>query len=561
MAGKRRIRRRLRRSAPVIRRAPAAGTLTARTEAKKHLSGGGDLLIGSTQDPAERAAARLAEQVTGPTGTAAQDRDACPACAAGLVRRDTGASPPSAGGGASGGTSTVGAVPASPVAAVAIGALDGGRPLGPAERARFEPRFGRDFSDVRVHDGGAGNRAAAAVGAKAFALGRDIAFAQGRYKPGSAEGDRLLAHELAHVSAETGAGLVRRAETEDRPSVCAPLTDIASDVNTWVNREIAAARRAPGTAPVGPFLAEVATRTGGNGPIAPIETHIENMPATKRFLPTSSLAGTRYAGAPNVNQFYQLQTRGLAHVVGSSAKVSGQCIGADKLGHFFQQGYQYYDIRNRSSQATAESFGRYTEIAGAGLATTGVYSNADLAANLAGLTFYDQLRANPGGFTFDIANFISSNWNEYANPNFYEASLAGEVWATQLTGAWSGSFQLTGATLPISVTLNATAGGTVTGTFSYHRPPYRHPTTGQISGTITYNTTRVSGRSARASLFGLGGTSSATPVSGITIQFDWNSGSNSGKGEWSSAGEHQLRGTYGNGTSRTNAGAFNLDRP
>jgi len=72
-------------------------------------------------------------------------------------------------------------------------------PLPAAERAHFESAFGEDFSQVRLHtDAGAG-AVAQSLGAKAVASGEDIAFAPGRYEPGSTRGRELLAHELAHV--------------------------------------------------------------------------------------------------------------------------------------------------------------------------------------------------------------------------------------------------------------------------------------------------------------------------------------------------------------------------
>jgi hypothetical protein len=74
-----------------------------------------------------------------------------------------------------------------------------GQPLDPAARAAFEPRFGHDFSAVRIHADGASAEAARAVGANAFTLGSDIVFGLGRYEPRCKAGRRLLAHELAHV--------------------------------------------------------------------------------------------------------------------------------------------------------------------------------------------------------------------------------------------------------------------------------------------------------------------------------------------------------------------------
>jgi outer membrane protein OmpA-like peptidoglycan-associated protein len=66
-------------------------------------------------------------------------------------------------------------------------------------RAFFEPRFGHDFSRVRVHADIDAAASAKRESAQAYTLGRHIVFGHGRYDPGSPAGRRLLAHELAHV--------------------------------------------------------------------------------------------------------------------------------------------------------------------------------------------------------------------------------------------------------------------------------------------------------------------------------------------------------------------------
>ncbi|HET6211052.1 MAG TPA: DUF4157 domain-containing protein, partial [Jatrophihabitans sp.] len=76
---------------------------------------------------------------------------------------------------------------------------DPGRPLDAPVRHRFEQGFGVDLGAVRIHTTGQAAGAARALAATAFTVGSDIAFSAGRYAPGSQAGDRLLAHELAHV--------------------------------------------------------------------------------------------------------------------------------------------------------------------------------------------------------------------------------------------------------------------------------------------------------------------------------------------------------------------------
>jgi hypothetical protein len=63
----------------------------------------------------------------------------------------------------------------------------------------MEPRFGHDFSRVRVHSDVEAARAAGALSAQAFARGSDIVFGAGRFRPETLEGRRLIAHELVHV--------------------------------------------------------------------------------------------------------------------------------------------------------------------------------------------------------------------------------------------------------------------------------------------------------------------------------------------------------------------------
>jgi 3D (Asp-Asp-Asp) domain-containing protein len=72
-------------------------------------------------------------------------------------------------------------------------------PLQPAERAFFEPRFGRDLSAVRVHTDEAAQVLSEELEAQAFTVGRDVYFNAGQYSPWTTAGRLLLAHELTHV--------------------------------------------------------------------------------------------------------------------------------------------------------------------------------------------------------------------------------------------------------------------------------------------------------------------------------------------------------------------------
>lgn len=75
----------------------------------------------------------------------------------------------------------------------------GGTPLTPEQRAYYEPRFGRDFSDVRLHTDTTTANAAFSIGARAYTVGKHIGFAHGQYHSTSFRSRSLLAHELVHT--------------------------------------------------------------------------------------------------------------------------------------------------------------------------------------------------------------------------------------------------------------------------------------------------------------------------------------------------------------------------
>ncbi len=79
-----------------------------------------------------------------------------------------------------------------------------GQPLDAGTRAFMEPRFGFDFSHVRVHNDAQAAQNARAVSAQAYTVGQDVVFAADQYEPNRAEGARLLAHELTHVVQQAG---------------------------------------------------------------------------------------------------------------------------------------------------------------------------------------------------------------------------------------------------------------------------------------------------------------------------------------------------------------------
>ncbi len=88
----------------------------------------------------------------------------------------------------------------------------GGQPLAQGAREFFEPRFGTDFSHVRIHAHSEAAATAKSIQARAFTRGSDLVFGAGQYTPDSTDGRRLLAHELTHTiqQARSGVPIIHR---------------------------------------------------------------------------------------------------------------------------------------------------------------------------------------------------------------------------------------------------------------------------------------------------------------------------------------------------------------
>ncbi|HEX3126495.1 MAG TPA: DUF4157 domain-containing protein [Thermoanaerobaculia bacterium] len=145
------------------------------------------LTIGAPNDPYEREADRVADQVMRMPAPAVQRK--CAKCEEEDKQEVVRAK------------EEPGEVPAlSPEAEASIqGLRGGGRPLPEPVRSYFEPRFGCDLGGVRVHAGPEAASLARSISARAFTVGSDIAFAPGEFQPASLEGRRLIAHELTHT--------------------------------------------------------------------------------------------------------------------------------------------------------------------------------------------------------------------------------------------------------------------------------------------------------------------------------------------------------------------------
>lgn len=163
---------------------------------RPHSSGSAPLHVSKPGDALENEAERTADQVMrtpapGVTSVAAGPRDTTTLSRSGV------------------GPSSVTGDTHSAIEA----AKTGGQPLSTEARQFAEPRFGADFSDIRVHTDDAAAGLSNQLSARAFTHQNHIFFARDQYQPDSSDGRRLLAHELTHTiqqgHAHQGTGLQR----------------------------------------------------------------------------------------------------------------------------------------------------------------------------------------------------------------------------------------------------------------------------------------------------------------------------------------------------------------
>jgi hypothetical protein len=119
------------------------------------------------------------------------------------------------------------------------GQLGAGRSLDGGVRSHMEAAFGVDFSHVRVHTDAAAAGLSESLNARAFSVGRDVAFGPGEYRPGTLIGDALIAHELAHVVQQGGSSastqtLQKRGATDDNAlEADADVSAVGAVVSMW----------------------------------------------------------------------------------------------------------------------------------------------------------------------------------------------------------------------------------------------------------------------------------------------------------------------------------------
>lgn len=346
-------------------------------------------------------------------------------------------------------------------------------------------------------------------------------------------------------------------ETYDGPLPAGiTLKDATQDINAKVNAALKAPKEK--TAGKSPALENEVYKALGLPVLpylqyAPIESWANALPRA-----SAGAQGTIYQPKVEDSQYRDTSTAirvgGLAPVM----LVGDVLFGVDKIGHFFQLGYaNYYKLTQgaaKLSPADAATEGDKTEVGLYGLQTTGVYSNADLAANRAGMKFYQEIAASPS-LLFDIRKYVSDKWNEQNNLNLYDNGITHTLMRNNIPGRWSGTMSWrdgsTSEVAGVNAEMDVTGARTmdelgkglqhITGKYQYKHPRAGF-TSGELEGTMTH-TKNADGAIVRTDM-----------------DVNWKEGGASGRGSLVLSGLRMMSGRWGRAASKDDGGDWRFTK-
>jgi hypothetical protein len=311
-----------------------------------------ELAVGRTDDPLERAADSVADQVMREPGADS---------ARGRAPAGRGSSAPAA------------------VAGAALALIEDvlrapGQALDAVTRGFMEARFGYDFSRIRVHADPPAAESAQSVRAAAYTVGQDVVFGAGQYAPGREGGRRLLAHELAHTIQQRAPGppLIRRQPADEGPTLTGdhdqpiliqhglpaetPDASVQRKLDEFRDRMKATYHVGPDTASVAPpfgmgegypsqkamakdpdnirHLRNIKKKPGGRG-LGPLRESMESA-----FGETFSAVRLRHDGVADAHDAHAVTIGEDVHLSGAAPDVSstnGRQLVAHELAHVIQQ--------------------------------------------------------------------------------------------------------------------------------------------------------------------------------------------------------------------------------
>jgi len=218
-----------------------------------------------------------------------------------------------------------------------------GQPLDSSTRSYFEPRFGHDFSHVRVHSDRQAEQAARSINASAFTVGKHIVLGGAQRSPNSREGQQLLAHELTHVIQQSGTSGIHANGSQERlgllqrtpdqggagqgaqqricgPDITSSLTTMLGTVGPWFRR-LSTFQKHRSCVALGPLAPLV-----GVNPIMAWDTRQLFLPNTywlDSYFRRHSCGSPRDAGCASDPQRHLCETAGTC---GNSVVVNGKCM-------------------------------------------------------------------------------------------------------------------------------------------------------------------------------------------------------------------------------------------
>lgn len=287
----------------------------------------------------------------------------------------------------------------------------------------------------------------------------------------------ILAFALAACGGATESSSEVKLETDDSETEqTRRLVDVSKPIEDFVNGIVAGVRAAvnPGDAPWTDAMKEQLLRDVqrlSSGPrrgtgvgftwatigfeisvLTQIEAHLmETLAAERHEIKYTKFKDSIYRDNPVGLTSWHVPshvTSAVAdHSIAPAIRVGEALIGIDKLGHFFEQGYWYFDATRRGLVGGAterREFGAYmegdpdlsrslhkkyeglyrrycppcTRLGGFGYygaKSTGVISYADMEANEAGHGFYERLWDDPAGFELRLSDVPLDLWNEQIN--------------------------------------------------------------------------------------------------------------------------------------------------
>ena len=112
-----------------------------------------------------------------------------------------------------------------------------GHPLDADTRDFFEPRFGYDFSRVRIHTGTDAIESACGIEALAYTTGNSIVWGAGLHMDQTMDGRKLLAHELTHIVQQDMSPSLRSGTLPQKDLAAVPLFEQLDDAMPQIIRQ------------------------------------------------------------------------------------------------------------------------------------------------------------------------------------------------------------------------------------------------------------------------------------------------------------------------------------